>query len=240
LITHGSNSYVTGRRDELVKDQQFVKFVNANVTFASIAWPEDTDTSPSAQAFRSFVASQRISPVPFQLIVYDAPYNRIKTRLFAYDPNHVETLISRIQAQLPHIDYTGGWLSDYNTARTIAAQSDRFVFLAFTDMAEGEWSRKMEEEILQTTEFQRYARKNLVLVRIDFSPSTTRPEAQAAQDRTLADLFNVRGFPTIVVINPLGQKLLDAKYMKGGPGPFLHELDPILQNDAIRRAALKD
>jgi thioredoxin-related protein len=240
LIAHGTNSYVTGRRDELMKDQQFVKFLNANVTFASISWPEETDTSAPAQAFRSFAASQKISPVPFQLIVYDAPYNLIKTRLFAYDPNHIETLIARIQAQLPHIDYTGGWLSDYNTARTIAAQSDRFIFLAFTDMAEGEWSRRMEEEIFQATQFQQYARKNLVLVRIDFSPSTTRPEAQAAESKTLADLFNIRGFPTVVVINPLGQKLLDSKYMKGGPAPFLRELDPILQNDAIRRAALKD
>jgi thioredoxin-related protein len=240
LITHGTTSYVTGRRDELMKDQQFVKFINANVTFASINWPEDSDTSAPAQALRSFAASQKIAPVPFQIIVYDAPYNLIKTRLFAYDPNHVETLISRIQAQLPHIDYNGGWLTDYNVARTISAQSERCIFLAFTDMNEGDWSRRMDEEIFQTSQFRQYARKNLVLVRLDFSPSTTRPDVQSAQNKTLADLFNIRGFPTIVVVNPLGQKLLDSKYMKGGPMTFLSELDPILQNDAQRRAALKD
>jgi thioredoxin-related protein len=240
LITHGTSSYVTGRRDELIKDQQFVKFINANVTFAAISWPDEADTLAPAQAFRSFAASQRIMPVPFQIIVYDAPYNLIKTRLFAYDPNHTETLIARIQAQLPHIDYNGGWLTDYDVARTISAQSDRFIFLAFTDMDEGDWSRKMDEEIFQTPQFRQYARKNLVLVRVDFSPSTTRPDVLSTQNKTLADLFNIRGFPTVVVVNPLGQKLLDSKYMKGGPTAFLSELDPILQNDAIRRAALKD
>lgn len=240
LITHGQTSYVTGRRDELLKDQQFVKFINANVTFVSINWPDDSDTSPSAQAFRSFAAGQKIAPVPFQIIVYDAPYKLIKTRLFAYDPNHAETLISRIQAQLPHVDYNGGWLTDYNVAKAISAQSDRCIFLAFTDMDEGDWSRKMDDEIFQSPQFRQYARKNLVLVRLDFSPSTTRPAHLSAQNKALADLFNIRGFPTVVVVNPLGQKLLDSKYMKGGPTAFLGELDPILQNDAIRRAALKD
>jgi hypothetical protein len=240
LITHGNTSYVTGRRDELMKDQQFVKFINANVTFVSVVWPEDSDTSAPAQAFRSFAGSQKISPVPFQLIVYDAPYNLIKTRLFAYDPNHIETLIARIQTQLPHIDYNGGWLTDYDVARTISAQSDRCIFLVFTDMDQGDWSRKMDKEIFETPQFKQYARKNLVLVRVDFSPSTTRPEALSNQNKTLADLFNIRGFPTVVVVNPLGQKLIDSKYMKGGPTAFLSELDPILQNDAMRRAALKD
>jgi thioredoxin-related protein len=240
LITHGNTSYVTSRRDELIKDQQFVKFLNANVTFVSINWPDDSDTSAPAQTFRSFAASQKISPVQFQIIVYDAPYNLIKTRIFAYDPNHSETLIARIQAQLPHIDYNGGWLTDYDVARTVSAQSDRCIFLAFTDMDQGDWSRRMDQEIFETPQFKQYARRNLVLVRVDFSPSTTRPEALSNQNKTLADLFNIRGFPTVVVVNPLGQKLLDSKYMKGGPMAFLSELDPIVQNDALRRAALKD
>lgn len=239
LITHGPTPRAAQLRDDLMRDQQFVKFVNTSVTFAALRWPDDADTTPAAQAFRAFATREKIAPVPFQLVVYDAPLNQLKTRIFAYDPDHTDALISKIQAQLPHIDYNGGWLTDYNTARTIASQQDRCVFIAFTSMDGGEWSARMDREIFQTDEFKKYARKNLVLVRIDF-PSAPGTQPASAASRTLADLFNIRGFPTIAVVNPLGQKLVDSKYRKGGPTPFLAELDPIIHADTVRRAALKD
>jgi thioredoxin-related protein len=238
LVTHGPNPHGAQLRDDLLHDQQFVKFVNNNITFVSFVWPEDADTSRAAVAFRNFAAKEKIAPVPFQLVVYDAAFNLGKARFFTYDPNHVEALIARIQAQLPHIDYSGGWLTDYETARTIASQQDRCLFVAFTSMDGGEWSARMDREIFQSTEFKAYAKKNLVLLKVDFPVASTQPAT--ATDRMLADLFNIRGYPTIVIVNPLGQKLVDSKYMKGGPGPFLAELDPILRNDALRRTALKD
>jgi hypothetical protein len=161
-----------------------------------------------------------------------------KARYFTYDPNHVEVLISKIESQLPHIDYSGGWLTDFDMARTIASQQDRCLLVAFTSMDTGEWSARMDHEIFQSPEFAAYAKKNLVLLRVDFPNTATQPASST--HRLLADLFNIRGFPTVVVVNPLGQKLLDSKYMKGGPKPFLDELDPIIHSDAIRRTALKD
>ena len=239
LITHGQGKAALHERDQLLRDQKFVKFINANVTFVSIAWPEDSDNSAAAQSFRAFATAQKLSQSPFQLLVYDSPYNKILARIFTYDPNHIESLIFRIQSQLPHIDYSGGWLTDYDLAKTIAAQSDRYIFLAFTE-TDGQWSKRMDQEIFQSSEFRQYARKQLVLVRIDFSPSPALPAATAAQNKTLADLFNIRGFPTIVVVNPLGQKLVESKYVKGGPKIFLSELDPLIQSDIYRRKALKD
>ena len=240
LISHGNFPVAAAQRDDLLRNQQFVKFINQNVTFVQVQWPEDSDFSQGAEVFRAFVRRQKLSTVPLQLIVWDAPYDQIKTRIFTFDPSHTEQMISRIQAQLPHIDYTGGWITDYAAAKTIAAQQDRYIFLNFTSMDGGEWSRRMDEEIFQTQQFQKYARKCLVLVRIDFPTATTQPENITAQNKMLADLFNIRGFPTVIVVNPIGQKLVESKYMKGGPGPFLAELEPIIQHDMERRAALRD
>ena len=240
LITHGHIERAVQEHDELLRDQQFVKFVNHNASFVDVQWPDESDTSPAAQAFRAFATRLKISPVPLQLVVWDAPYDMVKARLFSFDPRRMDETISRIQAQLPHIDYTGGWVTDYNAARTIAAQQDRYIFLNFTSLDGGEWSRRMDEEIFQSDVFQKYARKRLVLVRIDFPTATTQPEDLGAQNKMLADLFNVRGFPTVIVMNPIGQKLVESKYMKGGPGPFMSELEPIIQHDVERRAALKD
>jgi thioredoxin-related protein len=238
LITHAPTSHAIQLRDDLMRDQQFVKFVNANITFVKIDWPADTDMTPSAVAFRSFAAREKIAPVQFQLVIHDAAFNVGKGRIFTYDPNHTETLIAKIEALLPHVDYSGGWLTDYSAAKTISSQQNRYLFIAFTSMDGGEWSARMDKEIFQTPEFVTYAKKNFVLLKVDFPTSGTQPASST--DRMLADLYNIRGFPTVVVVNPLGQKLVDSKYMKGGPKAFLGELDPILQNDSIRRQALKD
>ena len=239
LVTHGNAERVLKNREELLNDQRFVKFVDRNVVFAQVDWPNDADASKEAQAFRAFAARHKLAPVPLQIVVWERP-DTVTARISGISPDTVENVISRIEAKLPHIDYTSGWIIDYNKARAIASQQDRFIFLAFTSMDDSEYSRKMDQEIFQTPEFKTYARKNLVLVRIDFPSATTQPAALAAQNKMLAELFAVRGYPTVIIENPLGQKLVETKYMKGGPAEFLSELAPILQRDKDRRAALKD
>lgn len=239
LVTHGNAERVLKNREELLNDQRFVKFVNRNVVFTQVDWPDDADASKEAQAFRGFAARHKLAPVPLQIVVWERP-DTVTARISGISPDTVENVISRIEAKLPHIDYTSGWITDYNKARAIASQQDRFIFLAFTSMEDSEYSRKMDQEIFQTSEFKIYARKNLVLVRIDFPSATTQPATVAAQNKMLAELFAVRGYPTIIIENPLGQKLVETKYMKGGPAEFLSELAPILQRDKARRAALKD
>jgi len=239
MISQGHYPKIDEAREALLKDQQFVKFVNRNLQFVQIEWPVDSDVSKEAELFRSFVGRHKIEPAPLQLVVWELP-DKVDARVTAFSPDHVDKLIHTIQNQLPKIDYSGGWVDDLEKAKTIAAQQERFIFIAFTSMDHGDWSRKMDEEIFQTSGFKSYARKKLVPVRLDFPTASTQPATLAAQNRTLAELYNVRGFPTIILLNPLGQKVADAKYMHGGPGPFLAELDRVIRNDADRRAALKE
>ena len=227
-------------KEELLQDQQFVKFINRNLTFVQTLWPESDDTSTNAQAFRAFAARHALTQEPFQLVLWDAPYDKVKAKISGFDLNHVEKLINLLQVQLPKIDYTGGWVQDFNMARTIASQQDKFLFLAFTSMDGGEWSRKVDQEIFQSEPFKDYAKKNFVLVRLDFPTAATQPALIADQNKTLAEMYNIRGYPTVVIMNPLGQKVVDTKYIKGGPQVFLSQLDPILKTDSERRAALKD
>ena len=86
LVTHGQTAYSLKERDELLRDQLFVRFINDNVTFISMAWPEDADLSSSAKNFRAFATRMKIAPVAFQLIVWDAPFDTVKTRLLPTPP----------------------------------------------------------------------------------------------------------------------------------------------------------
>lgn len=239
LITHGAAPRILADKDELLQNQRFIKFLNRNVVFAEVNWPAEGDVSPQADAFRGFAARHKLSQAPIQLVVWERP-DEVLSRITVLDVNHVDELVGQIQKFLPHVDYTSGWLTDFAKAQTVAAQQGRYIFLAFTSMDSGEWSRKMDDEIFQSEQFKAYARKNLVLMRVDFPTATTQAADLAAQNKTLAEMYNVRGYPTVIVLNPLSQRVVDARYMKGGPSVFLSELDAVVQSDRDRRASLKD
>jgi thioredoxin-related protein len=239
-VTQGNAPYWIQQRDALFKDQQFVRFINHNVIFLNMQWPEDTDTSPVAQDFRSFVAEYKIAPSPFQFIVWDVPLKKIKAKFKSFSLQHVDQLVKNIQYMLPRVDYTGNWLTDYEEARTISAQTDRYLFMAFTSMDSGEWSKKMDDELFKSRAFLDYAHKRFVLLRIDHPTATTLPAQLAKQNRMLDEAFNIKGYPYVIVLNPKGEKLAESKYLKGGAEFFMKQLTPIVERDADRLAALKE
>jgi thioredoxin-related protein len=225
-------------KEELLKNQQFVRWVNRNMAFTEVEWPYDSDTSDKANAFRDFVAKNKVSRSPMQLLIWDMQTNKVKGRLSSITTDHIDTLISQIDAQLPRLDYNLGWIEDFGKAEAIARQQKRYIFIAFTSMDGGEWSKKIFDEIFETEAFKDYARHHLVLVKLDFPTATTQPETLKTQNRTLAERFNIRGFPTVVVLNAQGKKLGESKYMKGGPDAFLKQLDAPLRDDAEHRALI--
>jgi len=68
----------------------------------------------------------------------------------------------------------------------------------------------------------------------------SQPAALKEQNRMLAEMYNIRGYPTVIVLNPLGQKIIDAKYMKGGPTVFIYEMDKARKKDRDRRTLISE
>ena len=238
-ITQGHADYWIQQRDALFKDQQFVRFMNHDTIFMKMDWPEDTDTSTSAKEFRAFAERQKLAPIPFQIVLWDVPYDKIKAKYKSFSLQHVDQLLKYIELQLPHIDYSGGWITDYKQAQQIAAQTDRFIFLAFTKM-EGQWSQQIDTELFKSEPFLTYAHKNLVLCQADYPATTTQPVALETQNKMLAEQFNIRGFPYIVVLNPKGENVIHTNYMMGHPDFFMKQMTPIIDKDADRLKALKE
>ncbi|HZL34335.1 MAG TPA: thioredoxin family protein [Tepidisphaeraceae bacterium] len=238
LITQGRAPRIMQMRDELLKNQIFVKFVNRNMAFAQVEWPLDFDTSADAVAFRAFIEKQSVHPAAMQLVVWDMQRKKVMAKIASIDPDHIDKTIKKIETQLPRIDYSGGWIDDYRKSQAISQQQDRYILLAFTSAA-GEWSKRMEQEIFYTPQFGKYARKNLVTVKLDYTNAATQPVTLQTQNKTLAEMYNIRGFPTVIVLNPQGRIVATARYMKGGPGPFMKELQTAIANDQEQRAYLK-
>ena len=121
-----------------------------------------------------------------------------------------------------------GWLDDYQKAQQEAKASNKFLLLDFTGSDWCGWCKKFDKEILSQSQFQDYARENLVLVELDFPRAKPQSPELRRQNQELANQYQVQGFPTIVVLNGDGQKLWQYDgYFSDGPAAFIAELEKL-------------
>ena len=74
------------------------------------------------------------------------------------------------------------------------------------------WCIKLQKEVFSQPEFKEYASKNLVLVEVDFPRSKKIADDLKAQNESLAQHFQVQGFPTIIVLDSEGKSLGELSY----------------------------
>lgn len=233
LITSPQSKQAMETRDLLLKSGKFARFVNTNMAFVNLTWPGAEDTSAQATWFKTFTDAWKIGPAPIQLVVMTYGGRKVQHKILAV--GQIDGLINQLAQQLPKFDYTGTWLTDYRKAQSIAAQSGRDILIAFTSFDSSEWCQKLKAEVFDQDTFKKYAQQNLVLVRCDYPETTEQTPALKQQNTALAEAFNIRGYPSMVLINAKNQKIGTAKYMPGGPDPFIKELNDLRQRDFDRR-----
>jgi protein disulfide-isomerase len=120
---------------------------------------------------------------------------------------------------------TGGqWTNNYDNALSAAAGTNRKIFLFFTGSDWCGWCKRLEAEVLSTPEFQEYARDNLILVKLDFPQSIPQSAQLKAQNQQLSQRYQIEGYPTVVVLNSSGKTIGRTGYKRGGPGPYIAQL----------------
>ena len=119
------------------------------------------------------------------------------------------------------------WKTDYEAALTQAQAEGKQVFLLFTGSDWCVWCKRLDQEILATSEFKDYAAGKLILVKLDFPKSTPQSDELKAQNKQLAQQNNIRGYPTVVVLDSSGKRIGNLGYMKGGPAGFINKLQSL-------------
>ena len=119
------------------------------------------------------------------------------------------------------------WLTDYKKAQQEAKASNKLLLLNFTGSDWCGWCVLLDREVFSKAEFKNYAGKNLVLMEVDFPHRKTQSEEVKKQNATLAEHFQIMGFPTIIVLNGDGKPVGELGYMPGGPVAFIAELEKL-------------
>jgi protein disulfide-isomerase len=118
------------------------------------------------------------------------------------------------------------WQTDLAKAKAQAKKENKLVLLDFTGSDWCGWCIKLHHDTFSKQEFADYAKKNLVLVEVDFPRSKELPSAQKAANDALQSKYGVDGFPTLIVMKPDGTVVWKKEgYLAGGPKAMIDELD---------------
>lgn len=120
------------------------------------------------------------------------------------------------------------WFTNFREAKAEAQKKDLPMFLFFTGSDWCPWCKRLTAETLDTAKFRDFVKDRFVLVFLDFPQKTMLPEAIGWQNKKLSDRYGVEGFPTVIVTEPNGRKLLELGYET--TDAFLLQLQRVLDS----------
>jgi thioredoxin-related protein len=124
------------------------------------------------------------------------PLKKILLVLFFVKLSFLQTL-----AQSP-IDSSSQlvWHTNLIEAQEISMASKKPIFAFFTGSDWCGWCRKLQNDVFGKPEFVAWARKNVVLLELDFPRRKQLPAELAQQNNSLQQALKVQGFPTIWIL----------------------------------------
>jgi thioredoxin-related protein len=89
------------------------------------------------------------------------------------------------------------WYTDVMEAKDISNKTKKPIFAFFTGSDWCGWCKRLQAAVFAKPEFQTWAKKNVVLLELDFPRNKQLPEKLAQQNNELQSFFQVQGFPTV-------------------------------------------
>ena len=148
-------------------------------------------------------------------------------------------LAACVQAQLSvkidkETEKSKGWLDDFEQAKKEASAFKQPIFTFFTGSDWCGWCIKLRKEALDTKEFEKFAADNLILFEADFPRGKTLSDKVKKQNRALAAMYEVRGYPTVFLLDAEGKQLGRTGYKDGGAEAYVKHLKELLDKAGIK------
>ncbi len=121
-----------------------------------------------------------------------------------------------------------GWLTDLAKAQAQAKTEKKMVLMDFNG---SDWCppcKALKKNVLSSPEFMGFAKKNLVLVDVDFPRHKAQPAELKKANEALAQKYSIEGFPTVIVLSSDGKQLKkEVGYDGQTPQEFIAQLQKL-------------
>lgn len=132
----------------------------------------------------------------------------------------------RIQANAPATKpSTISWQTNYEKAVQLSKSESKPLVLFFTGSDWCGWCNKLDDEAFETSDFVEAAGSKFIFLKLDFPLYSSQDAAIKAQNKELQKKFDVRSYPTVIVVDPKqNQQIGVTGYRPGGGRLFADHL----------------
>lgn len=127
-----------------------------------------------------------------------------------------------------------GWTTDFEAAKAQAQKEGKALLVEFTG---SDWCppcKKLHKEVFSKSDFIRKARKDFVLVKLDFPRTQKIDDSLKKQNERLAKEYKIRGFPTVLLMDSKGKVFKKSGYQPGGSKAYLDLIQTSLKAKDFR------
>lgn len=121
-----------------------------------------------------------------------------------------------------------GWQTAPKEALKLAKQRKAPVLVEFLGSDWCAWCKKLDEEVLTRGAFQAFA-KEVVLLELDYPKQLAQPKEVEARNREWAKRYEVRRFPTVLLLDHEGNEIARLGYEQGGAEKYVAKLRALLK-----------
>ena len=131
------------------------------------------------------------------------------------------------------------WHTNFDKAAALSQSLEKPMVLFFTGSDWCSWCKKLEKEALNTKEFANATADKFIFLKLDFPRSAQIDPALKAQNKRLQEQYQVRGFPTIVLLNAQQKPIGLTGYRAGGGSNYASHLLKMVQNHSAYREKMR-
>ena len=122
--------------------------------------------------------------------------------------------------------------TDFPRSAALARSTKRPLLLAFIGTDWSISSLKLDREVFDQADFADNSAYNFVLCKVHFYQTRDRSPEIIRQNEELATKYEVREFPTVVVLSPEGREIGRLGYVPGGVKAFAAAVNAIMARAA--------
>ncbi|OGV32440.1 MAG: hypothetical protein A2020_01965 [Lentisphaerae bacterium GWF2_45_14] len=129
--------------------------------------------------------------------------------------------------------FAGGsdWTTDFEKAKKTAKEKNLLILADFSGSDWCGWCKKLDAEVFSKAEFLGFAKKNFVLVMVDFPRMKQLPSNVMKQNNALQAKYKIEGYPTVIIMNAVGKELDRTGYQPGGASNYVKYLEGVLKKN---------
>ena len=124
------------------------------------------------------------------------------------------------------------WFTNVSEAIEQSKASGKPIFAFFTGKEWCSWCKKLERQVLSKEGFINYAKENLVLLELDFPRRRKdgKPVILPEKQIELARKFNIKGYPTVILMDSSTNKIAKTGYEAMSPEQYVDHVKALLKD----------